>query len=66
VVTIRDATAYAEMSHAPLCILSLDFTKAFYRIAHRYLFRLLKEYGFNIKLTPLREYVSPRALLDPH
>jgi hypothetical protein len=29
VVTVRDAIAYAELTHASLCILSLDFTAAF-------------------------------------
>jgi hypothetical protein len=49
VATIRDATAYAEMSHAPLSILSLDFTEAFDRIVQRHLFSLLTEYGVSTK-----------------
>jgi hypothetical protein len=36
VATIRDSIAYAELSHVPLCILYLDFTQAFDRIAHKY------------------------------
>ena len=37
VATVRDAVAYAELTHAPLCILSLDFTAAFEGISHTYL-----------------------------
>jgi hypothetical protein len=66
VAIIRGSIAYAEMSQVPLCILSLDFTEAFDRIAHRYLFRLLTKYGFSTKFIALREYVKTRALLDPH
>ena len=36
--TVRDAIAYAETSGTPLCVLSLDFTEAFDRMAHAYLF----------------------------
>jgi hypothetical protein len=34
VASVRDATVYAELTHVPLCILSLDFTAAFDRISH--------------------------------
>jgi hypothetical protein len=59
--TIRDSIAYSEMSHVPLCILSLDFTKAFDRIAHRYLFRLLTKYGFSTKFIALIENMYNHA-----
>jgi len=32
VATIRDVIAYAETSHTPLCVISLDFQAAFDRI----------------------------------
>jgi hypothetical protein len=34
--TIRDAVAYAEVTHKPMCIVSLDFQGAFDNIAHEY------------------------------
>jgi hypothetical protein len=33
------------MTHALLCVLSLDFREAFDRVAHQYLFAILKAYG---------------------
>ena len=42
VATVRGAVAYAELTHAPLCIISLDFTAAFDGISHTYRFRMLK------------------------
>jgi hypothetical protein len=47
VATVRDAIAYVELTHAPLCILSLDFRAAFDRISHTYLFRMLHRYGYS-------------------
>ena len=43
--TIRDMTAYHEMTHTPLCMLSLDFQKAFDQISHEYLYQILESYG---------------------
>jgi hypothetical protein len=34
VASVRDVIAYAELTHVPLCILSLEFTAAFDRISH--------------------------------
>ena len=42
VASVLYAISYAELTHAPLCILSLDFTSAFDRISHSYLFRMPK------------------------
>ena len=42
VASVRDARAYAELTHAPLFILSLDFTAAFDRNSRSYLFRIPK------------------------
>ena len=64
--TIRDAIAYAEMSHAPQCIISLDFTKAFDRIADRYLARLLTGYGFSTKFIALKENMFDKAFSSIH
>jgi hypothetical protein len=47
VATVRNALAYAELTHAPLCILSLNFTATFDRISHTYLFRMFKSCGFS-------------------
>ena len=33
--------------HTPLCVLSLDFREAFDRVAHKYLFTVLKAYGLH-------------------
>jgi hypothetical protein len=38
VAAVRDAVAYAETMHKPLCALYLDFKEAFNRISHKYLF----------------------------
>jgi len=47
--TIRDNIANAELTHTPVCILSLDFKGAFGNIAHSYLFAILESYGFSSK-----------------
>jgi hypothetical protein len=41
----RDVIAHAEATGTPMCVLSLDFQQAFHRIAHQYLFHILKRYG---------------------
>jgi len=46
VVTVRDAIAYAETTRRPLCVVSLDFKQAFYRISHTYLPTVLRSCGF--------------------
>ena len=60
--TIRNAIAYAELSHAPLCILSLYFTEAFDRIAYRYCFRLLTGYAFSTKFIALIDNMYDKAI----
>jgi hypothetical protein len=45
--TERDAIAQSEVRRTPLCVLSLVFHEAFDRIAHRYLFAILKAYGLH-------------------
>ena len=44
---VRDATAKAQHSKAPLCVVTLDFTAALDNISHEYLFSILKTYGFS-------------------
>ena len=46
---IRDTIAEAEITHTPVCILSLDFKGAFDNIGHSYLFTKLESYGFSSK-----------------
>jgi len=46
---IRDTIAEAELTHTPVCILSLDFKGAFDNIAHFHLFVMLESYGFSSK-----------------
>jgi len=42
VTTVRVAIAYAELTHAPLCTISFDFTAAFDMISHNSLLLMLK------------------------
>ena len=45
---IRDTIADSELTHNPVCIVSLDFKGAF-GIAHSYLLTMLESYGFSSK-----------------
>lgn len=60
-VTVRDATAYAELTHTPLCILSLGITAASDRFAHACLFRMLKSYGFSMRFNTLIREIYDQA-----
>jgi hypothetical protein len=42
---VRDVIAHADNTGTPLCIRTLDFHKAFDRIARDYLFQILQPYG---------------------
>lgn len=53
VATVRGTVAYAELTHAPLCFLSLDFTAAFDGFSHTYRLRTLKHYGYKMKFIKL-------------
>lgn len=44
---VRDVLAYHETAKVPLCIVTLDFQKAFDKIAHEYLFKVLECYGIS-------------------
>ena len=44
VTIVREAVAHAEVTDTPLYVLTLDFRGAFDRIAHDYLFTILKSY----------------------
>ena len=43
---MRDVIYFANSTHCPLSILSLDQQKAFDRINHDYLYMVLKSFGF--------------------
>jgi len=45
IAVIRDTLAETELTNEPLCVLSLDFKDAFDRVAHEYLYGVLKHYG---------------------
>jgi len=45
VATIRETIAYAECKRRPMCVLSLDFSNVFDKIAHEYLFQALRQYA---------------------
>ena len=63
---VRDAIAYADRSQTPLRVLSLDFTEAFDRISHRYLFKLLAGYGFSTKFIDLIKNMYDQAYSSIH
>ena len=44
---IRETIAQVEMTNSPTCLLSLDFTEVFDKIAHTYLFKVLEHCGFS-------------------
>jgi hypothetical protein len=44
---IRETIAHVEMTNSPPCLLTLDFTEAFDKIAHTYLFKVLEHFGFS-------------------
>jgi hypothetical protein len=66
VATVRDYIAYAEKTQTPLCVLSLDFTEAFSRISHTYLFKLLSVYGFSTKFTAFLKNIYDQAYSSLH
>jgi len=45
VSTVPDIIAYAEETNKPICLLSIDFKEAFDKMSHRFLFKILREYG---------------------
>jgi hypothetical protein len=47
IATIRDTIVDAELTNGTMCILSLDLSEAFDRVAHEYLYRALGKYGFD-------------------
>jgi hypothetical protein len=49
--TVRDVIAHAVVAGKSLCILTLDFEHAFDRISHRYLFRVVRQYGISTWFT---------------
>jgi hypothetical protein len=47
ITTVREAIAQADVTATPLCILSLDFTEAYDKISHQYLFAILERYALS-------------------
>jgi hypothetical protein len=47
VKAVREAITYAEVTRAPLCMLSLDFQESFDNTSHTHLFTMLKNCGFS-------------------
>jgi len=47
VAIVRDIIAYAETTNSSLCLLSIDFSDAFDKISHTFLFKILQEYGIS-------------------
>ena len=47
VATVRDIVAHAEITSTSLCLLSFDFSDAFDKISHTFLFKILQEYGIS-------------------
>jgi hypothetical protein len=44
---IYDVMALSEHTARPMCLVSLDFDRAFDRVAHPYLFKILRAYGIS-------------------
>jgi hypothetical protein len=63
VAGIRDVIAYAELTGKPICLLSIDCSMAFDRIAHVYLFNTLKSYGYSNRVVGLIQslYVNAKS-----
>jgi len=66
VATVRDAIAYAEKTQTPMLVLSLDFTEAFDRISHIYLFKLLSGYGLSTKFIGFIKNMYDQAYSSIH
>jgi hypothetical protein len=47
---IRDNAAKAELTHDPVCFLSIDFKEALDKVAHSYLFSVLETYGLGPRM----------------
>jgi hypothetical protein len=45
--TVREVIAYAEYHNTPMCVLTIDFSQAFDRISHEYLFNILPRFGIS-------------------
>jgi hypothetical protein len=60
---IRDVMALSEHTARPMCLVSLDFDRAFDRVAHTYLFKMLRAYGISeLACNKLKElYVGATA-----
>jgi len=68
VADVRDAIAQAEIFQKPLCILSIDFSAAFDKISHEYLYMVLEAHGisasFRRKITRLYEHATSEIQIN--
>lgn len=69
-VLIRDTICYARDRNIRLVVLNLDFEKAFDRVSHQYLFRVLQKMGFPERFISwvglLYRGISSRFLVNGH
>lgn len=49
-ILLRDAVYYARDCDMSLCVLNLDFEKAYDRISHEYMLKVLGKMGFSEKM----------------
>lgn len=65
---VRDAIAQVEITRKPLCILSIDFSAAFDRISHEYLYMNLEAHGlsacFRQKIQQLYEKATSEIMIN--
>jgi hypothetical protein len=63
VATVRDVASYAETSHLPLYILTLDFQHASDSISNEYLFTILRSYGLSQQCHSSTTFVNRHHLI---
>ena len=63
---VRDVIAHAENTGNPLCILTLDFHKAFVQFSHKYVLHLSKLQNIAVFHRPSTRNVQRRNCLSPN
>ena len=68
VAAVRDAITQAEIFQKPLCALSIDFSAAFDKMSHEYLYMALEAHGlsacFRQKIRRLYEQATSEILIN--